>query len=297
MLDDPHVGDRDPRTEDRQLLLDALLAATDRLIVTYTGNDERTNIARPPAVPVGELLDVVDATVRAADGPARERVVVRHPLQPFDPRNFTPGALAPERPWSFDRRHARRRAGARQRPRRGPRRSSPSRCRRPARRSSSSTTSSASSSTRCARSCASGSASALGDVSRRDRGRAAGRARRASSAGASASGCSTASSPALRSTPASPPRSRAGRCRRAELAQPVIDRVRPIVEEIAGRRATRARRRRRSPSSVDVKRRARRRPHAERDGPRRPRRRPAHRHLLARERPRTGSPPGCGCSR
>ena len=45
MLADPHVGDRDARTEDRQLLLDALLAATDRLIVTYTGNDERTNLA------------------------------------------------------------------------------------------------------------------------------------------------------------------------------------------------------------------------------------------------------------
>ena len=47
MLDDPHVGDRDARTEDRQLLLDALMAATDRLIVTYTGNDERTNLAAP----------------------------------------------------------------------------------------------------------------------------------------------------------------------------------------------------------------------------------------------------------
>ena len=46
MLDDPHVGDRDARTEDRQLLLDALMAATDRLIITYTGNDERTNVAR-----------------------------------------------------------------------------------------------------------------------------------------------------------------------------------------------------------------------------------------------------------
>ncbi|MGI8439425.1 MAG: exodeoxyribonuclease V subunit gamma, partial [Thermoleophilaceae bacterium] len=41
-LDDAHVGDRDPRTEDRQMLLDALLAATDRLVITYTGNDERT---------------------------------------------------------------------------------------------------------------------------------------------------------------------------------------------------------------------------------------------------------------
>jgi exodeoxyribonuclease V gamma subunit len=92
MLDDPHVGDRDARAEDRQLLLDALMAARDRLIVTYTGNDERTNIATPPAVPVGELLDMVERS-----GVAREQVVTRHPLQPFDPRNFSPAE-----PWSFD---------------------------------------------------------------------------------------------------------------------------------------------------------------------------------------------------
>ena len=104
MLADPHVGDRDSRTEDRQMLLDALLAATDRLIVTYTGNDERTNVPRPPAVPVGELLDVVDRTVRVkGGGAARDRVVVRHPLQPFDPRNFAAGRVVRERPWSFDR--------------------------------------------------------------------------------------------------------------------------------------------------------------------------------------------------
>ena len=46
------------------MLLDALLAATERLIITYTGNDERTNVRRPPAVPVGELLDIVERTVR-----------------------------------------------------------------------------------------------------------------------------------------------------------------------------------------------------------------------------------------
>jgi exodeoxyribonuclease V gamma subunit len=109
ILADPHVGDRDARGEDRQLLLDALFAASDRLVVTYTGRDERTNAERTPAVPIGELLDVVDRTVRTdeagADGarlPARERVLVRHPLQPFDPRNFTPGALLPGGPWSFD---------------------------------------------------------------------------------------------------------------------------------------------------------------------------------------------------
>jgi exodeoxyribonuclease V gamma subunit len=102
MLDDPHVGERDPRSEDRQLLLDALMAATERLIITYTGNDERTNTPRPPAVPVGELLDAIDATVRAPDGEARGQVLVRHPLQPFDPRNFAPGKLGGEQAWSFD---------------------------------------------------------------------------------------------------------------------------------------------------------------------------------------------------
>ncbi|MEJ7824656.1 MAG: exodeoxyribonuclease V subunit gamma [Solirubrobacteraceae bacterium] len=102
MLDDPQVGDRNPRTEDRQMLLDALLAASDRLIITYSGNDERTNTPRPPAVALGELLDVVDATVRVPDGAPRSRLVVRHPLQPFDPRNFVHGALVGGQTWSFD---------------------------------------------------------------------------------------------------------------------------------------------------------------------------------------------------
>jgi exodeoxyribonuclease V gamma subunit len=103
MLEHPHLGERDPRSEDRQLLLDALLAASERLIVTFSGNDERTNAPRPPAVPVGELLDAVDATVRCEDGePARKRIVIRHPLQPFDPRNFIAGTIAGSQPWSFD---------------------------------------------------------------------------------------------------------------------------------------------------------------------------------------------------
>jgi exodeoxyribonuclease V gamma subunit len=103
MLRDPRVGDRDARSEDRQMLLDALMAATQRLVITYTGNDERTNLPRPPAVPVGELLDIIDRTVNCeGSGRPREQVLVHHPLQPFDRRNFTGGELIPERPWSFD---------------------------------------------------------------------------------------------------------------------------------------------------------------------------------------------------
>lgn len=91
---DPLVGERDARSEDRQLLLDAIMAAGDRLLVLHTGADPVTGAARPPAVPVAELLDVLATHV----GPAAMDVVhIRHPLQAFDRRNFVP-----ENPRSFD---------------------------------------------------------------------------------------------------------------------------------------------------------------------------------------------------
>ena len=102
----PQLGDRDPRDEDRLLFLDALLSARDRFVVTYTGRDQRTDERRAPAVPVGELLDVLDRSITPdADGrSASERLVTEHPLQAFSPRNFrTRGADgAPAEPMSFD---------------------------------------------------------------------------------------------------------------------------------------------------------------------------------------------------
>ncbi|MGC9222044.1 MAG: exodeoxyribonuclease V subunit gamma, partial [Solirubrobacteraceae bacterium] len=133
LLTVPRPGDRNPRSEDRQLLLDALLAAGDALIIAYSGHDEHTNAPLPAAVPVGELLDTIDATARptpfatpteplrgaGVDGlaakrhaetalaRAREQIVTYHPLQSFDPRNFVsdglPFATASAGPWSFDR--------------------------------------------------------------------------------------------------------------------------------------------------------------------------------------------------
>jgi exodeoxyribonuclease V gamma subunit len=121
----PMTGERDSRSEDRQLLLDAVMAAGERLVITYTGADERSGERRPPAVPLGELIDAAAETVAdpGATGPdgdpdsatpstdPEEAAAtasaalgeVRHPLQPFDPRNFAAGALTGDQPFSFDR--------------------------------------------------------------------------------------------------------------------------------------------------------------------------------------------------
>lgn len=95
----PMTGERDIRSEDRQLLLDAIGAATDKLVITYTGANEYSGQPRPPAVPLAELLDILDTTTRE---PVRQRVVVEHPLQPFDIRNVVPGELVARVPFSFD---------------------------------------------------------------------------------------------------------------------------------------------------------------------------------------------------
>ncbi|GBE66758.1 RecBCD enzyme subunit RecC [Mycobacterium sp. MFM001] len=95
----PMTGERDIRSEDRQLLLDAICAATETLVITYSGADEHAGHPRPPAVPLAELLDALDQTT---EQPVREHVLTKHPLQPFDRHNVIPGALVPRRPFSFD---------------------------------------------------------------------------------------------------------------------------------------------------------------------------------------------------
>lgn len=73
----PQAGDRNPRDEDRQLFLEGVLAARDRLLIFYTGRHIRTNEPLPPSVVVSELVDTLG-------GP--EPIV--HPLQAFSPEVF-----------------------------------------------------------------------------------------------------------------------------------------------------------------------------------------------------------------
>ncbi len=104
-------GLRDAARQDRQLLLDALMAAEERLIVTFSGRDERTNAPLPPAVPIAELLEEIDdiASPDSEGVRASNRVTLAHPLQPFNPINFMAGAIT-DGIWGFDRHMA---AGAR----------------------------------------------------------------------------------------------------------------------------------------------------------------------------------------
>ncbi len=99
LIDDEAVGDPDRSAQDRQLLLDALMAAGDHLVITYTGRDPLTNAKYPPAVPVAELEETIAAMI--GDDAAAE-IRTDHPLQPFSPKVFTDGKLGASGPWGFD---------------------------------------------------------------------------------------------------------------------------------------------------------------------------------------------------
>ncbi len=113
---DRRPGDRSARLDDRQMFLDVLLAARQRLHLTYIGRSQKDDSECAPSVVVSELLDWLDRScARHGERKPRDLVLVQHPLQPWseryrdgdDPRLFTysraeltPGAaMAAEPAW------------------------------------------------------------------------------------------------------------------------------------------------------------------------------------------------------
>jgi exodeoxyribonuclease V gamma subunit len=88
------AGDRQRRDDERNLFLDLLLAARDRLFIAYTGRSVRDNAPLPPAALVDELLDYlaqVSAGEQASPAEveqARRAFIVEHPLQAFASEYF-----------------------------------------------------------------------------------------------------------------------------------------------------------------------------------------------------------------
>jgi exodeoxyribonuclease V gamma subunit len=96
MAQRPRLGDPSPRDDDRYLFLEAVLAAREKLLITYVGQSVRDGSEIPPSVVVSELLDTLEDaySVPASDAAAewvRTRVCVAHPLQGFSPRYFGAG--------------------------------------------------------------------------------------------------------------------------------------------------------------------------------------------------------------
>ncbi len=83
------VGDRDVRSDDRWMFLETVMAARERLHLSWVGCGVRDGKPRNPAAPLAELLDSL-ANTRAVDGSPRASRpwLVEHPLQPFDARYF-----------------------------------------------------------------------------------------------------------------------------------------------------------------------------------------------------------------
>jgi exodeoxyribonuclease V gamma subunit len=87
---EPVRGDPSRRDEDRELFLEALLCARDRLILAYPGRSPRDGAELPPSVVVDELLDVLGAGFRRDGQPLdRQRLPLVHPVHPFSPRYFS----------------------------------------------------------------------------------------------------------------------------------------------------------------------------------------------------------------
>jgi exodeoxyribonuclease V gamma subunit len=100
----PCIGDRDPRNELRAQLLDAVMAASERLIIIDTGRDITSNEEVPPTVPLAEIADLIDATAAARNpnkGPVSTQITLQHPRHGWGASNFQVGALIPDSSWGF----------------------------------------------------------------------------------------------------------------------------------------------------------------------------------------------------
>jgi exodeoxyribonuclease V gamma subunit len=85
----PRRGDRQRRFDERNVFLDLLLAARERVHLSYAGRSVRDNSPRPASVLVAELLETLVPALAhapasaASRAQARRALVVEHPLQPF----------------------------------------------------------------------------------------------------------------------------------------------------------------------------------------------------------------------
>ncbi len=85
-------GEPDSADEDRQLFLEIILSARDRLIVSCTGSGSQKS-SQYPSAPVNELLEYLDECFVSGSGAQiSEKIVCRHRLQEFHADYFSAGS-------------------------------------------------------------------------------------------------------------------------------------------------------------------------------------------------------------
>ncbi len=82
-------GDRSRRDDDRYLMLEAVLAARDKLYISWVGRNVRDNTEQPPSVLVSQLRDYLAAGWQLD----LNELTTEHALQPFSRRYFEQGGL------------------------------------------------------------------------------------------------------------------------------------------------------------------------------------------------------------
>ena len=97
------VGDVDPRTDERRALLDCLLAAQNRLVITCNGRSIKNNQPLPLVTPLAELVDfAVRHGVDRKKLDDASSIEIGHPRHHLSHKNFESGGVQKGVIWSHD---------------------------------------------------------------------------------------------------------------------------------------------------------------------------------------------------
>lgn len=99
------IGDSDPRLDQRRMLLDAITAASDRVIVTCVGRNVKNNEMTQLVTPLAELVDMcrtlgVGKNLQSAEFKDLSAIEVVHPRHFNSPANFIKGQIIEGLVWS-----------------------------------------------------------------------------------------------------------------------------------------------------------------------------------------------------
>ena len=98
------IGDQDSRVDIRRSLLDAMLAANDRLIVTCTGQSIKNNLKVPLATPLAEFVAfAARAGVTVDDDTKISKIEIVHRRHTSSIANFISGVVQPAVVWSHNK--------------------------------------------------------------------------------------------------------------------------------------------------------------------------------------------------